>query len=313
MTNSLPVLITAFLREAKTIALLERLATLGISNIYVSMDKGRNSQEIESQTVFLEHLKQLGREHQLDLKINVKSQNQGLAVSIITAADWFFHHENFGVILEDDLIPSEKFFEFCLENRELIETDNSLLLISGNSFGEGIRMLEPNYINYPLIWGWATSRKKWEVIKSEITIRNYFSWPALIHPSKSGFFVTGLLRARKGKIDSWAVPLASRMYFGHYKCLIPPSNLVANNGNDVNSTHSNSNDWMLNHPIQYIENANYHVKKVHFSRLHNKVIEREIYGIRWFHVFGPLNAFFFDRYRKFQTLLPLLDRLRQSK
>jgi hypothetical protein len=313
MDKSLPVLIIAFLREKKTLTLLESLALMGARKIYVSMDRGRNVQEIDLQETFLVRLNEIGKKYQLDLKIRVLLQNQGLAVSVISAADWFFQNEDFGIILEDDLVPVEKFFDFCSENRELIEIDDSYLLISGNSFGNSSDLLEPTYVNYPLIWGWATTRSKWKQMKDEITIRNYFSWKILSHPGKSGYFITGLLRARRGKIDSWAVPLASRMYFGKYKCLIPPTNLVANSGDDENSTHSNSNDWTLDQPIKFLSSANYQVENVHYSPELNRIIEKAIYGIRWYHLFGPINSLFFDRFRKFETRQPLLDRLRQSK
>ena len=313
MDNYLPVLITAFVRDIKTLELFEKLALLGTTRIYLSVDKGRNSREHDLQKSLINQIEILGAKYKIDLKIRVEPRNQGLAVAVINALDWFFEQEGFGVILEDDLLPSEQFFDFCLKNREVIEFDDSCLLISGNSFGSNTEILEPSFVSYPLIWGWATTKQKWQQIKSEITLRNSFSWKVFSHPGKLGYFLTGLLRSRKGRIDSWAVPLASRMYLGNFKCLIPPSNLVANNGDDENSTHSNSSDWTLNHPVQYLREAKYYVPKVRYSSDQSLIIERTIYGIRWYHAFSPVYAFFFDRFRKFETRLPLLDRLRLSK
>jgi hypothetical protein len=312
MDKSLPVLITAFLREEKTLALFESLALMGTHRVYISMDKGRDSEEISRQNILLEKLQELGDRYQVFLKIRVNLRNQGLAVSVMTAADWFFQQEEFGVILEDDLVPSRKFLDFCLDNREIIESHGSCLFISGNSFESKSGILEPSFINYPLIWGWATTMQKWQLMRNEILMKRYLSWKAILKPGKLGYFATGLMRARRGRIDSWAVPLASRMYLANYTCLTPPSNLVSNNGDDDNSTHSNSNDWTLNQPVELFSNANYHVKKINRSLEQNRIIERDVYGIRWYHIFGPLNSLFFDRFRKFESLKPLMDRLRES-
>jgi hypothetical protein len=312
MADVLPVLITAFLRVEKTLTLLERLALLGVKNIYISIDKGRDARECELQRLFLKRIKDFSEKYQIDLKIRVQTKNQGLAVSVIAAVDWLFESEDFGVILEDDLDPSHEFLVFCSENKKYLDSSSPCLLISGNSFNESNDILYPSYIAYPLIWGWATTRQKWQIMKDEITIKNYFSWRALLSPSKIGFFLTGLIRARKGSIDSWAVPLAARMYFGQYTCLIPPTNLVANSGDDEISTHSNSNDWTLNHPIRISKNALYSAQTSRFSSVHNKFVEKSIYGIRWYHVFSPMKSYFFDRYRKTKPQTPLLDRLRES-
>ena len=129
MDKSLPVLITAFLREEKTLTLFESLVSMGTHRVYISMDKGRNSEEISRQSIFLEKLKVLGDRYQVVLRIRVNQRNQGLAVSVMTAADWFFQQEEFGVILEDDLVPSRKFLDFCLDNREIIESYGSCLFI----------------------------------------------------------------------------------------------------------------------------------------------------------------------------------------
>jgi len=312
MADGLPVLITAFLRVEKTLSLMERLVAIGVKNIYISIDKGRDERECELQTLFLIRIKDFAQKYQIDLKIRIQERNQGLAVSIITAVDWLFKSEDFGVILEDDLDPSHQFLIFCAENIKYLDSSSSCLLISGNSFYKGGDSLCPSYITYPLIWGWATTKQKWQIMKDEITTKNEVSWRALLHPSKVGYFLTGLNRARKGLIDSWAVPLAARMYFGQYTCLVPPSNLVANSGDDEISTHSNSRDWTLNQPILVSNTVVYSAEEARFSSKQNKFVEKLIYGVRWYHVFSPLNSYFFDWHRKTKRQPSLLDRLRES-
>ena len=31
----------------------------------------------------------------------------------VSATNWFFENEDYGIILEDDLVPDKSFFEYC--------------------------------------------------------------------------------------------------------------------------------------------------------------------------------------------------------
>jgi hypothetical protein len=305
-----PVLVTAFLRPEKTIKLVKDLANMGIDRIYISVDGGRSPEEIQTQKLMTNQIEHISKELKLNIEIRHLNANAGLAVAVISALDWFFKNVDFGVILEDDLVPTKEFFEFCLSNKYLIETSSDCWLISGNQFSSlNNYSSSPILSKYPLIWGWATSAEKWATMRFEILNGSSVISSRKFDLIRLGFFRTGLFRARKGQIDSWAVPLSARMFMTGSTCLLPPINLVSNIGNDQASTHSSSSDWAINFPTYSGAHFNYRYGKSNFDFSADSTIEKKIYKIRFRNMFSHVYSYFFDKFRFKRDLPPLSDRL----
>lgn len=305
-----PVLITAFLRPEKTKELVAQLISMGAQSIFLSVDKGRTSKEVQAQQLMLNEITSLQLDSNTKIQINQLKVNSGLAVAVISALDWFFSSVEFGVILEDDLIPTPQFFEYCNANRFVLEENSNCWLLSGNQFTElSDSVNHPILSHYPLIWGWATTSDKWRVMKNEVLNGTSVLTPKRINLVKFGFFHTGMLRARKGKIDSWAVPLSARMYMTGSTCLLPPFNLVSNQGDDSISTHSSNSDWMINHPVTHGDNfyLSYKPSGADFSA--DAEIEEKIYKIHTLNFLSPIASKLFDRSRFNIDRNSLSDRL----
>ena len=68
-----------------------------------------------------------------------RKKNIGCGPGVKTAIDWFFKYEKMGIILEDDTIPCNSFFQFCDYALIKYERDNRIMMVSGtNYFGEKI-------------------------------------------------------------------------------------------------------------------------------------------------------------------------------
>jgi hypothetical protein len=293
MSNLPPVLITAFLRKEKTLALMRYLIELGVQSIYISLDKGRNDSELGIQQELVQAIALIRRKPDTKIFLNRSTDSKGLAVSIILGLDWFFSHESFGIVLEDDVWPSPEFFTYCLENEQFLVSDECLWIISGNRFGVNTNHVNhPVLSRYPLIWGWATSSDKWKSIRSEILYRRSFDIRTILNPMKFGFFLTGLIRSRFGLIDSWAVPLSARMYFRRATCLIPPVNLVTNLGDDKQATHSLSTDPIINNPIEDSSGCRLLYQRSESDFSADLTIEKDVYNIRLLNLFSPLRILF---------------------
>ena len=101
------VLIIAFIRKKNVIQLLECCARNGVTKVYLAVDGPRNNEEIKIQNSLIAEAKAFSLSRKIDLKLWHRSDNLGVAVGVISAIDWFFKYENKGVILEDDLEPSD--------------------------------------------------------------------------------------------------------------------------------------------------------------------------------------------------------------
>lgn len=244
-----PCLIIAFSRTAGVERLLASLNPSEISEIFVVID-GPTSPTVESiQTEIRSILELYSTRNSLALKIWQRTENLGVAKGIISAIDWFFSYVDYGVILEDDLEVGKDFFKFAAENRDLLDSFDDLLLISGNQFHQNDRSSgDLNWTNYPLIWGWATTRKKWNEMRLGI-LDVTLDLKTSIFSKVTNFWRVGALRVRALEVDTWDIPLANYMLSHKKLCLTPNVNLVSNRGVDEFAAHTTTSHFPLNLPI----------------------------------------------------------------
>ncbi len=287
-------LLLAFSRLDGVSRLLTSLNPSQLESIYIAID-GPTSDEIEAIQVQLVSLvESYCTINSIRLVVWQRSENLGVAAAIISAVDWFFSNEEFGIILEDDLIIGEDFVEFVVGNRDLLDRDDEILLISGNQFDQYAQLETPrNWTTYPLIWGWATSKKKWEIMKYGIV---HSRIPLFRKPFNKveNFWRVGSLRVRSRQIDTWDIPLVYFMLQNRKLCLIPDKNLVSNLGNDRFASHTALDAFPLNLPIEKLY-APFEISKQSTKQTHkyNLFLENEVFQIKKKHAFLYLYFLFF--------------------
>jgi hypothetical protein len=104
------------------------------------------------------------------------TENLGLKRRVETGLEWAFSLVEEAIVLEDDCLPHPSFFRFCDELVDRYRDQPSVTAISGASFDSGARALGASYrfSRYPLIWGWATWRRAWQLYDPELS-----QWPEL--------------------------------------------------------------------------------------------------------------------------------------
>jgi hypothetical protein len=213
---------------------------VGIKRFYFAID-GPDSEETErAQRFFQAYIQSKYESEELQLNWWVRSKNLGLAVSMITAIDWFFKNESSGIILEDDLLFDEDFLKFCISNLDRYH-DTDIFSISGNQvLRQNMKGSSLNFGHYPLIWGWATWKDKWESIREIYNFEDGLKLKQLtqLRPRVFGFWFAGWLRVRDGVLSSWALPFAAISRASGWKHIYPQENLVQNIGVDIFATHT---------------------------------------------------------------------------
>jgi hypothetical protein len=281
-----PCLIIAFSRIDGIERLLASLIPSEISEIYLAIDGPTSSQVEKIQTDICRIVRQFSETHNLTLKMWQRSNNLGVAKGVITAIDWFYSNVEFGIILEDDLEVGNDFFAFVNTSRPLFDSIDNALLISGNQFYRSEKSeFSLDWTNYPLIWGWATSRNKWKEMRRGIleTQLNLKSDPL---NKILNFWRVGALRVRSLKVDTWDIPLANYMITHNKLCLTPKVNLISNCGGDRFASHTNSNVFPLNQPIKSLNATIVQESPSRNDILHyNKFLEGAVFKIRFRHRF----------------------------
>jgi hypothetical protein len=249
------------------------------------------------------------------IKIKKNDSNLGLAIAILSALKWFFNSEACGYIIEDDLDFDSNFLDFCDSALVHFENDLDVWLISGNQYSNdknnGI------WVNYPLIWGWASWREKWNEIEKYI-LQNHLSPHGLLPFNVTKFWQLGNWRAQKGILDSWAVPLAANMRLRNKFCLLPPVNLVSNKGVGEGAVHTTENawhtNWKISHELERNDFTNQWLepKNSFIIENSNHFLEEKIYQIKSRHIFSTYISLFFDQIRRRTRRSSLIEELNKK-
>ena len=98
-----------------------------------------------------------------DVKKNFSEENLGCGVRVSSGISWVFENEDKAIIIEDDVLPSLKFFQFCDEMLDRYENNKTIAQISGANL-QNITYTPDSYFisKYSAIWGWATWKRAWK-------------------------------------------------------------------------------------------------------------------------------------------------------
>jgi hypothetical protein len=259
----------------------------------LAIDGPNSSSTKVSQIKIRQIVGEFASSNELPIEIWSREENLGVAKAIITALDWFYTYEEFGVVLEDDLTIGVDFLDFVSSNRPLLECDNRILLISGNQFDLHHEVYSSrNWTNYPLIWGWATTRSKWKIIRNGILKAEIRFWSKPFNRVEN-FWRVGALRVRSCEVDTWDIPFAYFMKKTEGLCLLPSVNLVTNNGNDQFAAHSTSGGFPLNLASEKLFVVSIATKPDRKEACkYNRFLEQVVFGIRAKHSFLLLVYYF---------------------
>ena len=307
--STLPCLIISYKRFDGVVRLMNFLHEQGVTEIFLAIDGPKDDLDADIQLKMVSWAENFGKENNLAISIFHRSSNLGVALGVITALDWFFSINDFGVVLEDDLVVSSYFLDFVLHAKGELETDSNVWMISGDQFFEGDQIGDSSIlINYPLVWGWASFASRWEVMKDSLLSKKVYSFRLLLSPIRA-FWYAGSSRVLDGSVDTWDIPLAYEMRIRNRLTIIPPLNLIKNVGFDSSASHTDADTFPLNLPIDLknLELSKIGVQRsADITKYWNSQLEKQVFLIRWYHIFSPLKYFLS---RKRYSYSPLKERL----
>lgn len=301
----LPALIVAYKRLENTEKLINDCIKFGCPKIYLAVDKSTGTRDFQHE--FYNLAESIHQRTSIPIYLWNRDQNYGLAASMISGISWFFEFEEAGYILEDDLEVSESFFLWSSSLLRKAQDDDDVWLISGNNYQDK-RIVQST--NYPLIWGWVTTRRKWKLML-ESMLSSDLEFKSSTDFKVRTYWTLNYKKAAVGVVDSWAMLLAATMRGNNKACILPPVNMVSNLGSDLAATHTQANVWPLrepveNLPIKYIDEMELPTESTNQV---NEFIEKHIYGINKFRFRWILNITLLklNRNLKLETIRVLMD------
>ncbi len=241
---TLPILLLLFNRPKLTKVLISKLKEIKPSKIYINIDGPRknNSKDIVLSKEVMKELQNINWTK--NIKIKLSKENKGCRKSVKEAIDWVLSEENSIIILEDDCIPSIKFFNFCSKMITKFKDNNRIKVITGNNFqnkkiGDG----DYYFSKYAHCWGWATWKRAWNDYDEKMSFWNKFKlsdeWKSLHqHKYENEYWKRKFDLVSANKIDSWAYVWLASIWFNKGVSITPNQNLVQNIGFNHESTHT---------------------------------------------------------------------------
>lgn len=290
-----PVVLVVFKRPDVTRQVLNAIRNSGVTRLFVIADGPRPGNSIDAQLVRETRDILSTIDPQCEVTRIYSDENLGLRERVLTGLDEVFRSVDRAIILEDDCLPHQDFFQFASELLERFEETNEVGLISANNFAPNAKMAASYYFStHANIWGWATWRRTWHGFRSEPTPMPLGNAPRQIIKSR----LPGLFRSRgflrltdhAGQLDSWAIQFAASCHLKNKLVVVPKVNLATNIGFGQDSTHTKFESYADEVDIQPLGFPLIHPSQVSasFSEMRR---ESRIKSLRWiiFPIMHPLN------------------------
>ena len=286
--NSAPILVLGYNRPDYLKNLLDFLKNEKNLRLYISIDgPALNNPNDE---FLVKECQKLAKEAQewAETKLLFSSSNNGCYLGVTKAIDWFFANEEFGIILEDDLVFDSTVITFLTQG---------LLKYSGNvevgavcAFSHLSPYLISNapistqMVSFPSSWGWATWGDRWAKVERDFSSYSYpsFITRSLKYGGLSGVRTWMQVRKRleKEELDSWAYRwLLTHCRYG-WKVVVPSRSLITNIGFRPDATHTKNDKPILG--VQCFTKETSTPKFFfynHFDPYYDEFLLRNIYGV----------------------------------
>lgn len=246
-----PVLLLVFNRPVLTEKTFREIRKARPQKLYIAADGPKT--HVAGEAELCERTRQtvIGAvDWECEVKTLFREDNRGCGVAVAEALDWFFTHEEKGIILEDDILVSAAFFQFTAHMLNKFENDETVFSINGNSIGYQHNHLNYSRSHYFNMWGWATWRRSWKLVKD--TWQGMGDDFASLYRVKSrlklfkhalddkwiAYWEKIYLEIRMGKIDTWDYQWLFTALYHQQDCLYPTRILTQNLGFGADATHT---------------------------------------------------------------------------
>lgn len=281
-----PVLFLVFKRPDTTRQVFEVIRAARPPYLYVAAD-GPRSQHLNEAELCKEVREIAAKvDWPCEVKTLFRDKNLGCRRAVSGALDWFFENEEYGIILEDDCLPSLSWFVFAEEMLMRFKDDERIMCVSATHFHLNQHQPEYSYFfsRYNHCWGWASWRRAWRYYDHEMV-----AWPKLKNTDWllavgdgnrlfQRYWTEVFDIAYEDKhVDSWAYRWTFSCWSQSGITILPAKNLVSNIGFGDLATHT-KDDTILALPLELLD----------FPLRHPAFIVREVRADGWSdkHLYG---------------------------
>ena len=242
------VLFLVFNRPDTTGLVFDAIRKARPPRLYVAADGPRTDREGDAELVVKVREIATDVDWPCEVKTLFREDNLGCKYAVSGGITWFFEHEEQGIILEDDCLPSQSFFWFCEELLIRYRDNDRIFIISGYNKEQQWCPERYDYFfsNLGGIWGWASWRRAWQYYDGEMI--------GLEERAESGFFEQllgkkiGRIRKKhlldakqkiiQGTMNAWDFPWGYSRHVQRGIACVPSVSLIQSIGFGDEATHT---------------------------------------------------------------------------
>lgn len=254
----IPVVLFVFKRLDTLRRIIDRVALVKPSKLYIVGDEGRNDEEKELVQAVRKEIPGLITWN-CDVVYDYAEENRGVYNNIGMGALRVFQNEKWAIFLEDDNLPELSYFSFCKEMLERYEDDSRILWVCGTNYlGEYKAPGCASYMftKHILPCGWASWASKFTRYYDKDLV--LFDDENIQYQISSSFFDHRLYKQTIGKVrsewikrnkgiryHSWDYHMMWSIRANGLLGISPSLNQIRNIGIDEFSEHgfAKKNDW----------------------------------------------------------------------
>ncbi len=244
-----PILFLIFNRPDTTKLVFESIRSIKPAKLYIAAD-GARKHKVGEDLLCQESRSIIDLiDWECEIKTLFRPENLGCKIAVSSAIDWFFENEEQGIILEDDCLPNESFYNYCETLLNYYVSDERIMHISGNNFQDGMMRGNGSYYfsNYNHIWGWATWKRAWKAYNVDLSFLTETEAETLIEKQfdtkKERLFWNNIFKKVINKtIGTWDYQWTYAVWKNNGLSILPNKNMIANIGFNNNGTHTSGVD-----------------------------------------------------------------------
>lgn len=245
-----PVLLLIYNRPNYTKEVFAAIRNAKPSKIYISAD-GANANR-KDDVILCNEARSIVSQVDWDCEVKrlYRGNNLGCKLGISGGIEWFFEHEEEGIILEDDCLPNKSFFNFCELLLEKYREENNVMMIAGSNPAISVKVGNDYFFSrFYTIWGWATWKRAWQKFDINLSewqnLRNSNFLDSIYTDNTENRHFTEKIfdETYKNKQSSyWAVQWAYSCMINNGVAILPKHNMIKNIG--FKGTHEMNNNQL---------------------------------------------------------------------
>ena len=246
-----PVLFLIFNRPEETRRVFDRIKEVKPSKLYIAADGPRKNKATDIELCQKTQAIVSEVDWDCDVKVLFHNTNHGCKIAVSTNITWFFENEVEGIILEDDCLPSQQFFEYCDILLDKYRDDTRIRHISGSNLNAGKISSDTYYFSkLTSIWGWASWRRVWKDYDVNLTLFDKVTSLSLFNniiPDKlvANHFYKQFKLIKQSGLDTWDYQYVFCNMINNGLCIQPNYNMISNIGFNKDATHTHDAENVL--------------------------------------------------------------------